>query len=57
MAVAVKVIKIYGTKDHCFSTLDDVTKNECFLSSLGGGAEILSTEYSDPYNSIVLPEF
>ena len=26
-------IQIFGTKDNRFSTLDDLTKNECFLSS------------------------
>ena len=32
--VAVRVIKIFGTKDNHFSTLGDVTKSECFLSSV-----------------------
>ena len=31
MAVAVRVIKTFGTKDNCFSTLGDVTKNEFFF--------------------------
>ena len=49
VAVAVRVIKIFGTKDDRFSTPGNVTKNECFVSSLReGGAEILSTEISDP---------
>ena len=34
MAVAVRIIKIFGTKDNRSSTLADVTKNECFLSSI-----------------------
>ena len=59
MVVAVRVIKIFGVKDNCFSTLGDVTKNDFFshLFLKGGGAEISSTEISDPENSILLPEF
>ena len=34
MAVVVRVIKIFDTKDNRFLTLGDVIKNECFLSSL-----------------------
>ena len=59
MAVSVRVIKIFGIKDNRSLTPGDVTKNECFshLYEGGGGAEILYTEISDPYNSILLPEF
>ena len=34
VAVVVRVIKIFGTKDDRFSILRDDTKTECFLSSL-----------------------
>ena len=57
--VVVRVINVFGTRDNCFSTLGDVTKNECFLSPYGaeGKTEILSTEISDPDNLILLREF
>ena len=45
MAVAVRV---FDTKDNGFSTLGDVTKMNVFSHSDEGGAEILSTEVSDP---------
>ena len=57
MAVAVRLIKIFGTKDKRFSILDDVIKMNVFFNLCEGGAEILSTEISDPYNSILMLEF
>ena len=48
MAVAVRVIKIFSTKDNHFSTLDNVTEINVFSHLYGGGAEILSEEISDP---------
>ena len=54
MAVAVRVIKIFGAKDNRFSTLGDVN---VFSQLYEEGAEILFTEISDPHNSILLLEF
>ena len=56
MVIAVRVIKIIGNKDDCFSTLGDVTKNECLSNLKEGGAEILSIDISNPQNLILLPE-
>ena len=47
-AVAVRVINIIGTKDNHFSTLSGVTKMNVFSHIYEEGAELLSTEISDP---------
>ena len=48
VAVAVRVIEIFGTKDKCFSTLGEATKIKLKLNVFShlyeGSAEILSTE-------------
>ena len=54
--VVVRVIKIVGMKDNCFSTLDNTIKTK-FFSHPEGGVEILSAEISDPYDSVLLLEF
>ena len=57
MVVAVRVIKIFGTKDNHFLTLEDVTKMNAFSSHYEEVAEIFSKGISGPSNLTLLPEF
>ena len=60
---AVSVIRIVGTKDDCFWTLDNLLhgiiplKIDVFSHPIERGANLLSAEISDPYNSILLLKF
>ena len=48
MAAAVRVVKIFGTKNNHFLTLGGVTKMNVFSHLYERRAEILSTDISDP---------
>ena len=51
------VLRIFGIKILYFKMLYELTRNECFLSSFVGVAEILSVGLSDQYNSFLSTDF
>ena len=55
--MAMRGLKILGTKVLYFTMLYELNKNECFFHLSLGVAEILSVGLSDQYNSLLWKNF